>query len=328
MSGIARRLLQAALLTAAGIAVVTGAGCALRPPSPDTFSFAVMGDTPYNDREEQLMLGMIGEIDGQDVAFVVHIGDIKAGGNSPCTDELFQRRRTQFDASAHPFLLVPGDNDWTDCRRASNGSMNPLERLSKMREVFYPLGETLGKKRLAVGELRECVQREGIVCRCPGYPENRYWTDARGATFVTQNIQGSNNNSGFDEASNRELRCRNLANRLALEKAATQMTERGSAGLVIFLHADPFVESKDGAYSELLADLERIAARVVKPVLVVHGDTHVYRLDKPFKDAAGRPLSNVTRLETFGSPQVGWVRVTVDRADPAVFRIAPGNLLQ
>ena len=324
MNTILRRAFRAALV----ITAVAFTGCALRPPQPDTFSFAVMGDTPYNDREEQLMLGMIGEISSLKMAFVVHIGDFKAGGNAPCTDELFQRRRAQFDAFAHPFLLIPGDNDWTDCRRASNGGSNPLERLSKLREAFYPQGETLGRTRMPVGEMRACVQQEDIVCRCPGYPENRYWTDPRGATFVTQNIQGSNNNSGFDEASNRELRCRNLANRLALDRAAKQMSGRASHGLVIFLHANPLVPSKDGAYGEFLADLARVSASVAKPVLVVHGDTHFYRVDKPFKDAAGMPLANVTRLETFGSPQVGWVRVTVDRADPAIFRIEPGNTYQ
>lgn len=299
------------------------AGCASRPPHPDTFSFAVMGDLPYNDREEQLMLSMIDELNGQSLAFVIHVGDIKAGGDSPCTDDLFMRRRAQFDGSAHPFFLLPGDNDWTDCRRESNGASNPLERLSKLREVFYPAGETLGRNRMAVAELRECVQREGVVCRCPGYPENRYWSDARGATFATLNIQGSNNNSGFDEASNRELRCRNLANRQVLERAVMQMAQHRSAGLVIFLHANPLVGSKDGAYNEFFADLRRVAATVANPVLVVHGDTHLYRVDKPFKDAAGKPLVNVTRLETYGSPQVGWVRVTVDRTDPAVFRIEP-----
>lgn len=321
---LARRSLMGLLLAAAAAL----AGCALRPPQPDTFSFAVMGDTPYNDREEQLMLGMIGEVSSLKMAFVAHIGDFKAGGNAPCSDALFQRRRAQFDASAHPFVLIPGDNDWTDCRRESNGAANPLERLSKLREVFHPPGETLGRTRMKVAELRECVDREDIVCRCPGYPENRYWTDARGATFVTQNIQGSNNNSGFDEASNRELRCRNVANRLALERATAQMAERGSAGLVIFLHANPLVPSKDGAYGAFLGDLARVAADIAKPVLVVHGDTHFYRVDNPFKDASGKTLANVTRLETYGSPQVGWVRVTVDRTDPAVFRIEPGNTFQ
>jgi hypothetical protein len=321
-----RRWIVAAF--AAGCALMAVAGCALKPTHSDSFSFAVMGDVPYNESEERLMLGMIEDLNREALAFVVHVGDIKAGGNSPCTDELFEKRRAQFDASAHPFLLLPGDNDWTDCRRPSNGSMNPLERLSKMREVLYPQEQTLGKRRAVVRELRACVRKVGLVCECPGYPENRFWTDARGVTFATLNVQGSNNNLGFDEASNRELRCRNIANQMVLEQALRQAIEQNSAGLVIMLHANPLVESKNNAYGEFLEDLRGAAAKLSKPVLVIHGDTHHFRIDKPFMDAAGKSLSNVVRLETYGSPNVGWVKVTVDRNDPQLFRIESGAKYQ
>ena len=33
------------------------------------------------------------------LAFAVHVGDFKAGGDSPCTDELFADRRARLDAS-------------------------------------------------------------------------------------------------------------------------------------------------------------------------------------------------------------------------------------
>jgi hypothetical protein len=32
---------------------------------------------------------------------------------------------------------------------------------------------------------------------------------------------------------------------------------------------------------------------------------------------------NFTRMETMGSPNFGWVRATVDAADPQVFRFSP-----
>jgi hypothetical protein len=34
----------------------------------------------------------------------------------PCTDEAFAQRKALFHTSTHPFILTPGDNDWTDCR--------------------------------------------------------------------------------------------------------------------------------------------------------------------------------------------------------------------
>src|SRR5260221_10690036 len=115
-----------------------GAGCARRRPSGETFVSAVMGDTPYNDREEAHLVKMLERMDGEPLAFIVHVGDIKAGGNSPCTDALFEKRRAELDPSKHAIVYTPGDNQWTDCRRKSNGAMDPLERLAKLRQVFFP----------------------------------------------------------------------------------------------------------------------------------------------------------------------------------------------
>ena len=37
----------------------------------------------------------------------------------------------------------------------------------------------------------------------------------------------------------------------------------------------------------------------------------------------GEPVPNALRLETYGSPFVGWVRVTVDPDSPGVFIVEP-----
>ena len=69
--------------------------------------------------------------------------------------------------------------------------------------------------------------------------------------------------------------------------------------------------------------------------VLVHGDSHYFRLDKPLVDAAGNRIENFTRLETpgdnaqSGDNDVQWVRVTVDPRDPEVFsyqqEVVPGN---
>src|SRR4051812_30454670 len=110
--------------------------CAFRPPGPDAFSFGVMGDTPYNEREEPVFRETIARMNGEALAFVVHVGDMKSG-STPCTDELFLQRKAQFDASLHPFVYTPGDNEWTDCRRAKTGRYDVLERLQALRRIFF-----------------------------------------------------------------------------------------------------------------------------------------------------------------------------------------------
>ena len=52
---------------------------------------------------------------------------------------------------ADPLVYTPGDNEWTDCHRTSNGGYTPTERLDVIRTTFFPQpGLTLGKQRRPV----------------------------------------------------------------------------------------------------------------------------------------------------------------------------------
>jgi hypothetical protein len=62
-------------------------------------------------------------------------------------------------------------------------------------------------------------------------------------------------------------------------------------------------------------------------VLFVHGDTHFFKVDKPLH-APTKLLPNFTRLQTFGSPSLHWVKVTVDPTTEHLFEIAPVILRQ
>jgi hypothetical protein len=304
------------------LAVLALAGCALKPPHPEAFSFAVTGDTPYDEREAGEFDAMLAKMGTEPLAFVVHVGDFKAGGNSPCTDELYADRKARLDASRHALVLTPGDNDWTDCRRDSNARADPLERLAKLREVFFSDEWSLGRARMPLASQDACVERDGLACRCPGLPENRLWSK-NGVVFATIHVVGSNDNRGFDAANDSEQRCRAAANRDWIERALRLAEGADRRGLVLFTQADPWVTSRDKVYDALLAQLAAGARRLGRPLLFVHGDTHTYRTDRPFRDGYGNRVENAQRLETFGSPVVGWVRVTVDPDDAKLFRIEP-----
>ena len=61
-------------------------------------------------------------------------------------------------------------------------------------------------------------------------------------------------------------------------------------------------------------------------VLLVHGDTHHYRVDRPLSGANEGPLANFTRVEVFGSPFVNWVRVQAIEENGRIrFEAAPGS---
>jgi hypothetical protein len=73
--------------------------------------------------------------------------------------------------------------------------------------------------------------------------------------------------------------------------------------------------------------LERELHGYARPVLLIHGDTHVFRVDKPLQRAGGRVVDHFTRLEVFGDPDLHWVRVRVDPAasSPFAFSEEIGN---
>ena len=81
------------------------------------------------------------------------------GSNKPCDDATFAARLKTFGRSVHPFIFTPGDNDWTDCGKASMGGFDPLERLAKVRALFFPApGRTLGKRPLPADALRDAAR--------------------------------------------------------------------------------------------------------------------------------------------------------------------------
>ena len=314
MSSFARAVALAALLAAAG--------CATAPaPPPGSFRFAIMGDTPYNAREEKAFVAMLGQLDREPIEFAIHVGDIKAGDHSPCTDALYLERKAELDRSLHPIVLTPGDNDWTDCRRPGNGAMDPIERLERMRQIFFSTPLSLGRKPMQTQAQSQCIVPVLPECECSAHPENRLWT-LRHVTFVTLDVPGSHDNVGYDERNDREALCREEANRQWLEKALAQARSSKAVGLVIAMQADPWATKKP-VYRGLLSEIADVGKRFGRPVLLVHGDTHTYRVDWPFHDAEGTPIDNITRLETYGSPLVGWVEVSVDPSDPRLFHEDP-----
>jgi hypothetical protein len=99
---------------------VGGATQALR------FEFGLIGDLPYNPEQEAKFPHLIQAMNEVNLAFVVHNGDFKSGV-SPCSDELFADRQALFQTSKHPFIFLPGDNEWTDCHDVKAGGYDPIE---------------------------------------------------------------------------------------------------------------------------------------------------------------------------------------------------------
>lgn len=342
----ARARVAASLATSCLIHLL--AGCAGtsggREISGGRFEFALIGDMPYDARQEREFPNVMKEIDAADLSFVVHNGDLwwdgiawteKAGGLPPCGDETFRNRLDLAERSLHPFILAPGDNDWTDCHRAKPRSYDPLERLSKLREMFFKGDHSLGQRKLN-------LLRQSEDPRFAKYRENARWTHG-GVTFITLHMVGSNNNLGRTPDMDAEHAERTAANLAWMRQGFELAARSGSKAIMLIAQANPRFETtwpsalqqrymlaglgikspetrRTTGFDEFLTALEKETLAFGKPVVYVHGDTHLFRVDKPLVGSTSRRIiENFTRVETIGYPDTHWVRAIVDPDDPNVF---------
>lgn len=294
--------------------------------SAQPVSFGLFGDTPYSHWERERLPDLMAEMDSEDLAFVVHDGDFK-NGSSACSDEVMRDILDVFQASRHPLVFVPGDNEWTDCHRQNNGGYDPLERLAKLRELFFAGDTALGRRPML-------LQRQSRDPAFASYRENVRW-EAGGVLFVGLNLPGSENNFHGRARSGGpvpEFMERSGANRAWLAQAFALARAGQLAGLMIVIQANPEFEDANAGkrhpgYQDFLAQLLEETQAFPGQVVLVHGDSHRQQINQPMLDAASRQVvGNFTRVETFGSPFMGWIKATVDVADPRVFRFSPRPL--
>jgi hypothetical protein len=177
--------------------------------------------------------------------------------------------------------------------------------------------------------------------------ENRRWT-LGGVTYATLNVQGSCNNLCDTDPDPAEEAARNAADIAWLQETFEEARERNSAAIMLISQADPGFDATDGTrgpvrdpntlaetdgqpdgFQSFLLALRDQVVGFQRPVAYVHGDSHYFRIDKPFLDAKGQRLENFTRVETFGDHQengtndVNWLKVLVDARSREVFAYQP-----
>lgn len=319
--------------------MTTGALPAFADPQWKPFTLGLWGDMPYakaNDGPK--MPALIADMNASDIAFSLYDGDIKDGG-SKCTDDVYEAAVAMFNQLKKPVVYVPGDNEWTDCHRTNNGGYDPVERLNHIRKTMFARAESFGQQRMPLEHQGELGGK---------FAENtRFFRD--GVMFIGLNVQGSNNgrvrtpeDCAFRsnrtpaqcEAANAEWAERDAANiawmRGSFEKAKAQ----NAVGVMMVIQADPgfdlpeteeIDESRtprnDGFWSFVDAMIKETQG-FDGQVVLAHGDVHFFKIDKPLQ-AGGKLLTNFTRVETFGSPRIHWVHVTVDPASREVFTFRP-----
>lgn len=326
------------ILLCAVFTILLATGCASFPAADSSgkFEIGLIGDQHYDAKSTAKFPNIMAEMNRADLAFVVHVGDIGEPPFGSCKDETYYRRRDEFNQSRHPLVFTPGDNEWTDCHRA--GIPDSLERLSKVREVFFQGEDSLGQRTMP-------LTRQSNDTRYAKFRENARWTRG-GVVFVTLHIPGSNNNLGRTPEMDAEYAERNAADIEWMRQAFQYAKQHNSRAIMILIQANPRFEhawparriamlgiapppKKRSGYAEFLEALQREVLAYDRPIALVHGDTHYFRWDKPIilddksGGGRGRVVEHFSRVELFGYPESHWVRATVDPSAPGVFSFSP-----
>jgi hypothetical protein len=290
------------------------------------FNVAVFGDVPYGttptDTSETLALpAFLKSInDDSSISLAMHGGDIHSGKQF-CTQAYNQGIYDQFKTLAAPLVYTPGDNEWADCHKAGEGGGaynattgaidfvkdasgnqvdyaggNPVDNLALIRSIFFPApGKTIG------GAMSVHTQAQEFDPAFPTdaqYVEN-VWFVKSGVLFVAANIPGGSNNGNdvwYGAPAKSAAQTQEVANRTgaalrwlktAFDKAATENV----SAIVILEQADMWdLDGKAPAHiAEYKQYIDLIAARTAafaKPVLLLNGDSHVFRSDNPLVNGA------------------------------------------
>jgi hypothetical protein len=340
--------LAAAVAAAVSVSIAQGAdpgsqgqnGQGQNGNGPQTYTVGLFGDMPYNALGRQQYPALLANINAANVAFSAFDGDLKSGGDGGCVDSLYTTSIANFNTLRDPLVWVPGDNDWTDCwgryGPSSAPFFDPLERLAHERALFASTSQSLGRRTLT-------LTRQG-----QGYPENVRWTYGP-VVYIGLNVQGSNDNypyAGVDGETRSDdqiarMRAEETARKAAdlqwLDAGFSYAKRTGAKGVMVIWQADPNFNNEQhladprsyDAFADYVDALRDQTVAFSGQVVLVHGDGHYFKLDKPLNGPSGGVLANFTRVETFGARNTHWVSATIDPRDPNLFefqpRIVPAN---
>lgn len=313
----------------------------------NSFDIALLGDMPYGPALNAAYERLISEVNFYNPSLVAFIGDTKSG-STRCDDSHYTQALQWFNTFEGSVIYSVGDNEWTDCMRENNGSFDPLGRLSIIRRMLFPTNLSLGRRPIP-------LQRQSDDAGFDLYRENAILVRGR-TVFVSLHVPGSNNNFEYRNVTattpnpfydnNREYAARNAANLAWLAKAFQAARDNDAYGVMILVQAnvfETFFESSTGSersgHSDFIAALRRETQNYIGQVVLVHGDSHYGRIDKPLTTAypacgqptgacnpvaaaaAGTRIMNFTRVEVPGSADVHWLRCRVrpNRRSPFLF---------
>ncbi|MDI1301779.1 MAG: hypothetical protein PSX71_07740 [bacterium] len=295
-------------------------------PANQASTVAVIGDSPYgttptDDAQFLKYPAFISAINlDSAVSLVLHAGDTHSG-KQYCTEAYDSSIYSQWTAFKAPLVYTPGDNEWADCHKAKEGGGtynavtgaidykvdangnyidyaggNPVANLDLVRSMYFASpGRAFG---VTLDVHSQGLEYDPAHPTDKNYVEN-VWGKKSGVLFVTLNIPGGSNNDtdpwygapAMSLTQAQEVASRSAANLRWLDTAFKRATADGVSAVVIMEQADMWdldgnVPAHIAQYKQFVDSIAAHTTAFGKPVLLLNGDSHVFRSDNPLVSAA------------------------------------------
>lgn len=190
-------------------------------PAANSYSFALL-PFPHSAEATPNWLQKLRALDDEALAFVV-VNGLKSA-DEPCSDQIYQQHRSWFDEAENGVIVNLAAQDWSECQK-SDGNSNAVERLTRLRELFFADDLSLGKSKIE-------LNRQSLNPKFRNYPENARW-EINGVLFATVNLPADNNRYLAAAGRNSEFEDRQVANRDWLKKVFAFATLKKESAVVL-----------------------------------------------------------------------------------------------
>lgn len=275
---------------------------------PENFDFGVIAHASPAEAGENPLQQAINASNNDDLAFVLVNGIKSAAAN--CSDSVYSRSRKSFERAENALIVSLAASDWANCK-AKNGKSIAIERLNRIRELFFSDDVSFGNSGIA-------LIRQSSSAKFRSYAENALW-EYGNVLFATIDLPADNNHYLPDAGRNSEFEDRLIANREWLARTFIHAAQKKNHAIVLFCDGNPLVVPdarklaklpgrRDG-FIEVRKQLTALAKKFPGKVLLLHGQPQ----------AKADTIHWQANLGSMGV-STGWSKIKVQPASKTLFR--------
>ncbi|MEN9866647.1 MAG: hypothetical protein RL748_2237 [Pseudomonadota bacterium] len=193
-------------------------------------------------------------LNNDNLAFIV-VNGLKTS-KEPCSNALYQQRKSALEASEHSVIVSLTANDWAYCP-------NP-DALGQLRELLFDGELSLGSSKLPLTHL-------SANRKFRRYTENVRW-ELNGVLFATIHLPGNNNRYRMEAGRNGEFEDRLVANRLWLQRLFALAQQNKVRHLVLFSDGNlwqPHAKNRRDGFLEIRNQITQLSGKLRGKLLLI-----------------------------------------------------------